>query len=235
MSCALLCWKTQNTARNIGYKNYGASSSFQMPATTAAASQGVLSKPPGYPHVSNKQKQSRMYWRNGLALPGCNLWLSLAGMLLLSLQLQQSSQGELKPAEGWVCSHCSPWPLGWFNHSIKPQPETADRKQMGPSLLPPSKLFLLTWWDKTAQHGWVKHHCSKGDGAALCNWKWTFQTGSSAWLLGKWSLRDCPQSAFTWSAEESLYKIHHDNVPLFPTASKRTLSFCSALAAVRPH
>lgn len=62
---------------------------------------------------------------------------------------------KFKLAEGLVCSHCSTWPLVWFNHSIKP-PEKADRRQMGLSLLPPSKYFLLTWWDKTVQHSWVK-------------------------------------------------------------------------------
>lgn len=63
---------------------------------------------------------------------------------------------EFQLAEGWVCSHRSTRPLVWFNHSIKPQPEAADRKQTGLSLFPPSKYFLLTWWDKTVQHGWVK-------------------------------------------------------------------------------
>lgn len=44
----------------------------------------------------------------------------------------KAHKSEFKLGEGWVCSHCTTWPLGWFNHSTKWQPETADRKQMGP-------------------------------------------------------------------------------------------------------
>lgn len=41
------------------------------------------------------------------------------------------------------------------------------QKTDGTFLLPLSKYFLLTWWDETAQHGWVKYHFSKGWGSTV--------------------------------------------------------------------
>lgn len=238
MSCALLGWKTWTTARNTGYKNYSASNSFQTPASTAAASQGVLTKLPGHPHVSNKQNQSRMHWRNGLALPDWNLWLCLAGMLLLllPLHLQQSSEqwaGSGQQRDGSV-------PTAALGHQdwTTASNQTWDCWHKTDATLPPfhppnifcelGELNLLSMAESsTTSAKEMGQHCATGNGHCRQDH-----------LLGCWgneasvTVHKVPSLR---SAEESLHKTHYDNVPLFPTASKRTLSFCSALAAVRPH
>lgn len=198
---------------------------------TAAAAQGVVTKLPGCPTCGTNRNAEQDALREQFGI-AClqSARKALSGRDAAAAKLTRVSSFRLP--EGWN-PHCSTW----FNHSTKPQPEAADRKQMGfsPSFHPPNILCWKPenterWWDKTAQHSWVKHHFSKGDGAALCNWKWRFQTGSSAWG------NEASVTVLSLEVQRSPWiKIPYDNVPLFPTASKRTLSFCSALAAARAH
>lgn len=196
----LLCWKTLQEILDI--RTIVPPIHFRLlpAATTAAASQGALTKEGIHRcqttrNIAGCTEGIACHYLTGIC-PDGSLWQGCCCCCFPYTKAHKRS--EFKLAEGWVCSHCSTWPSGWLNHSIR---------QMWLSLLPPSKCFLLTWWDKTAQHSWVKHHFSKADRAALCNWKWTFQTGSSAWqfvLLGKWSLSDCPYiKCLYWEVQKS--------------------------------
>lgn len=65
------------------------------------------------PEQDALKEWSGIAWLESLALPGRDAAAALAPAAKLR------AVSRLRPAEGWGCSHCSPWPSG-LNHSIKP-------------------------------------------------------------------------------------------------------------------
>lgn len=175
----LLCWKTLQEILDI--RTIVPPIHFRLlpAATTAAASQGALTKEGIHRcqttrNIAGCTEGIACHYLTGIC-PDGSLWQGCCCCCFPYTKAHKRS--EFKLAEGWVCSHCSTWPSGWLNHSIR---------QMWLSLLPPSKCYLLTCWDKllsTAESSTILakqigQHCATGSGhsrqdhllGSLCCW-----------------------------------------------------------------
>lgn len=121
---------------------------------------GDADQAPSVSHMSSKQKHwaaciEGIVWHYLTVIcPNGSLWQGCCCCCPYTCSKAHKSE-QVQAGRGIGLFSLQHLAMVWFNHSIKP-PEKADRKQMGLSLLPPSKYFLLTWWDKTVQHSWVK-------------------------------------------------------------------------------